>query len=54
MAKDFTQYYAVIFTSTQKEKSEGYPEMATKMEELAKTQKGFFWLKEEFFILIVF
>lgn len=36
-----TPYYAVIFTSTQKEYIEGYQEMAIKMETLAKTQKGF-------------
>lgn len=34
-------YYAVIFTSTLSEKQEGYQEMAIKMEELAKKQKGF-------------
>jgi heme-degrading monooxygenase HmoA len=34
-------YYAVIFTSTQKETSEGYSEMAEKMEQLAKQQSGF-------------
>ena len=34
-------YYAVIFTSTQNVNIEGYQEMAVKMEELAKTQKGF-------------
>jgi heme-degrading monooxygenase HmoA len=36
-----TPYYAVIFTSTQNENTEGYQEMAIKMETLAKTQKGF-------------
>ena len=36
-----TPYYAVIFTSTQNENIIGYQEMAIKMEELAKTQKGF-------------
>lgn len=39
--KPNTPYYAVIFTSTQKEYIEGYQDMAIKMEELAKTQKGF-------------
>lgn len=39
--KDFKPYYAVIFTSTQKEDIEGYAEMAIKMEELAKQQSGF-------------
>lgn len=34
-------YYAVIFTSTQKEIIEGYSEMADKMELLAKKQPGF-------------
>jgi len=36
-----TPYYAVIFTSTQNENIIGYQEMAIKMEEMAKTQKGF-------------
>jgi len=39
--KDFKSYYAVIFTSTQTENSEGYNEMAQKMEDLAKEQDGF-------------
>lgn len=34
-------YYAVIFTSTQTENTEGYAEMAKKMETLAQQQKGF-------------
>ena len=34
-------YYAVIFTSIQKECIEGYSEMAEKMEQLAKQQSGF-------------
>jgi heme-degrading monooxygenase HmoA len=37
----FEPYYAVIFTSTHKEKTEGYAEMALKMEKLATKQKGF-------------
>ncbi|MGM5469030.1 antibiotic biosynthesis monooxygenase family protein [Flavobacteriaceae bacterium LMO-SS05] len=41
MNKTFKPYYAVIFTSTQKETHEGYAEMAIKMEELAKQQPGF-------------
>lgn len=34
-------YYAVIFTSTQTKYTEGYAEMAEKMEALAKQQKGY-------------
>lgn len=34
-------YYAVIFTSTQAEKLEGYGEMADRMEQLAKEQPGY-------------
>jgi len=41
MKKAFTPYYAVIFTSTQTETTEGYAEMAAEMETLAKQQKGF-------------
>lgn len=41
MNKNFTPYYAVIFTSNQKETIEGYAEMAEQMEELAKQQEGF-------------
>ncbi|SFZ90419.1 Heme-degrading monooxygenase HmoA [Flaviramulus basaltis] len=39
--KDFKPYYAVIFTSTQKENIEGYSEMAKQMDELVKQQYGF-------------
>ena len=34
-------YYAVIFTSTQTDDTEGYSEMAEKMETLARHQEGF-------------
>lgn len=34
-------YYAVIFTSNQSENTQGYAEMANKMEGLAKQQNGF-------------
>ena len=34
-------YYAVIFTSKHSENTQGYPEMAEKMELLAKQQTGF-------------
>ncbi|MEH6536959.1 MAG: antibiotic biosynthesis monooxygenase [Psychroserpens sp.] len=34
-------YYAVIFTSTHSENTEGYSDMANQMETLAKQQKGF-------------
>jgi heme-degrading monooxygenase HmoA len=34
-------YYAVIFTNELSEDTEGYSEMATKMEELAKKQPGY-------------
>lgn len=34
-------YYAVIFTSTLTNNPMGYSEMASKIEELAKKQKGF-------------
>ncbi len=37
----FKPYFAVIFTSTQTEHTEGYSEMANKMEALAKQQKGY-------------
>ena len=37
----FKPYYAVIFTSTQTDMTEGYTEMAQKIEELATKQKGF-------------
>ncbi|MBV7268956.1 antibiotic biosynthesis monooxygenase family protein [Winogradskyella luteola] len=39
--KENVPYYAVIFTSTQTEETEGYTEMANKMEALAKQQKGY-------------
>ncbi|MCT4628860.1 antibiotic biosynthesis monooxygenase [Winogradskyella sp.] len=39
--KNFKPYFAVIFTSTQTENTEGYAEMADKMEFLAKQQEGF-------------
>ncbi|NRD24503.1 antibiotic biosynthesis monooxygenase [Winogradskyella litoriviva] len=39
--KNSKPYYAVIFTSTQTKTIEGYSEMAKKMENLAKQQKGF-------------
>ena len=39
--KNSKPYFAVIFTSTQTETIEGYSEMAVKMENLAKQQKGF-------------
>lgn len=41
MTKNFKPYYAVIFTSTQRDNLDGYDEMANRMEELAKTQPGF-------------
>lgn len=34
-------YYAVIFTSTHSENTEGYEDMAIQMETLAKSQNGF-------------
>lgn len=37
----FQPYYAVIFTSTKTKDSDGYTEMATKMEALAKMQNGY-------------
>jgi heme-degrading monooxygenase HmoA len=39
--KDKQNYYAVIFTSTQTDDTEGYSEMAEKMESLARQQEGF-------------
>lgn len=39
--QNFKPYYAVIFTSTLTNNSEGYSEMGQKMVELAKKQKGF-------------
>ncbi|MBT8302421.1 MAG: antibiotic biosynthesis monooxygenase [Maribacter sp.] len=34
-------YYAVIFTNTRTEEDNGYSDMAQKMEDLARQQKGF-------------
>ncbi|WP_431107848.1 antibiotic biosynthesis monooxygenase family protein [Winogradskyella poriferorum] len=39
--KNKIPYYAVIFTSTQTDDTEGYSEMAEKMETLARQQEGF-------------
>ncbi|MFP4844396.1 antibiotic biosynthesis monooxygenase family protein [Winogradskyella sp. PE311] len=39
--ENFKPYFAVIFTSTQTANTNGYAEMAIKMETLAKTQKGY-------------
>ncbi len=39
--QNFKPYYAVIFTSKLTKDSNGYSEMAQKMEDLAKTQSGF-------------
>lgn len=36
-----TPYFAVIFTSKLNQAAEGYAEMATKMEQLAKEQPGY-------------
>jgi heme-degrading monooxygenase HmoA len=36
-----TPYYAVIFSSIRTEIEEGYSEMASKMEDLARQQEGF-------------
>lgn len=41
MKTNFKPYYAVIFTSTLNDNIEGYSEMATKMESLAKQQSGY-------------
>lgn len=41
MKKDFTPYYAVIFSSTQTENTNGYLEMSNQMVALAKVQDGF-------------
>jgi heme-degrading monooxygenase HmoA len=38
-------YYAVIFTSTLSEQTDGYDEMAIRMEQLAKEQEGFLGLE---------
>lgn len=39
--KNKIPYYVVIFTSTQTDNTEGYSEMAEKMETLARHQEGF-------------
>ena len=39
--KNFKPYFAVIFTSTHTNHTQGYAEMANKMESLAKQQKGY-------------
>lgn len=39
--KNNNPYYAVIFTSTHSENTDGYSEMAEQMETLAKQQDGF-------------
>lgn len=39
--KNFKPYFAVIFTSTHADNTEGYSEMAIEMESLAKKQQGF-------------
>ena len=39
--KNFKPYFAVIFTSTHTKNTDGYSEMALKMEELAKQQHGY-------------
>jgi heme-degrading monooxygenase HmoA len=39
--KNNTLYYAVIFTSTHSQNTEGYSDMANQMETLAKVQDGF-------------
>lgn len=41
MRNDFKSYYAVIFTSKQRDSVKGYIEMAHKLEELAKQQPGY-------------
>lgn len=41
MNHNFQPYYAVIFTSTLTKETEGYLEMAGKMEELASRQPGY-------------
>ena len=40
-----SSYFAVIFTSTHSENIEGYDDMASAMENLAKKQKGFLGLE---------
>ena len=46
MIQDYfpTPYYAVIFTSVLGDDTQGYEEMAEKIEALAKTQEGFLGL----------
>ncbi|WP_242130901.1 antibiotic biosynthesis monooxygenase family protein [Aestuariivivens marinum] len=39
--ENFKPYFAVIFTSTQKDTIEGYAEMSEKMAALAKQQPGY-------------
>ncbi|WP_223551753.1 antibiotic biosynthesis monooxygenase [Aestuariivivens sp. NBU2969] len=39
--ENFKPYFAVIFTSTQKDTIEGYAEMSEKMAALAKQQSGY-------------
>lgn len=39
--KNYKPYYAVIFSSKHSENTEGYGDMAQKMELLAKQQKGY-------------
>ena len=41
LMQNFKPYYAVIFTSKKTDSTEGYSEMAQKMEALAKQQEGF-------------
>lgn len=41
MSKNNNSYYAVIFTSKQKEHIDGYAEMASQMENLAMQQPGY-------------
>ena len=41
MKNNFKSYFAVIFTSTQTDNTEGYSEMAHQMETLARQEKGY-------------
>ncbi|MBT8305103.1 MAG: antibiotic biosynthesis monooxygenase, partial [Bacteroidia bacterium] len=41
MKTKFKPYYVVIFTSTHTDNTDGYSEMAAKMEQLASEQDGF-------------
>ncbi|MBT8304067.1 MAG: antibiotic biosynthesis monooxygenase [Bacteroidia bacterium] len=41
MKQEFKPYYVVIFTSTHTDSTQGYSEMAAKMEQLASEQDGF-------------